>query len=129
MRGAANRAPKMPFALRPPFRPRPDFQIASRKAPLFPVNSRSRVGAGRVMQSFGVPPRAQYRFGRSDVRDVHHDLFRTVHIEYLTTGAFHEAAARLAGTVARRLKPLASIPQRIFSRGPIPVIPPRLAIG
>jgi hypothetical protein len=33
----------------------PDFQIASTQAPLFPVNSRSRVGAGRAMQSFGAP--------------------------------------------------------------------------
>jgi hypothetical protein len=39
-----------------------------------------------------------------------------VHIEYLTTGTFHEAAARLAGTLARRLKSFASIPQCIFSR-------------
>jgi hypothetical protein len=29
---------------------------ASRQAALFPVNSRSRVGAARVMQSFGAPP-------------------------------------------------------------------------
>jgi hypothetical protein len=41
-------APKMPFALRSAFRPRPDVQIATRQALLFPVNSRSRVGARSV---------------------------------------------------------------------------------
>jgi len=35
------------------------------------------------MQSFGVPPRAQYRFGRSDVRHVHEYFLGAVHVEYL----------------------------------------------
>jgi hypothetical protein len=34
---------------------------------MFQVNSRSRVGADRVLQSFGVPPRAQHRFARRQV--------------------------------------------------------------
>jgi hypothetical protein len=60
-----SKSPKPECASEPPsghaqlaLRPRPDFQIASRQVPLFPVNSRSRVGAGRVLQSFGVPPRS-----------------------------------------------------------------------
>ena len=48
------------------------------------------------MQSFGVPPRAQYRFGRSDVRHVHEYFLGAVHVEYLAAGAPPEAAARIA---------------------------------
>jgi hypothetical protein len=44
-------------------------------------------------------------------------------------GLLPEAAARLAGTVARWLQLLACIPQRIFPLGPIPLITPRLKIG
>jgi hypothetical protein len=46
-------APTIPFRLRPPSRHRPDFQMASRQLPCF-QSTRSRVGAGRVMQNF--PP-------------------------------------------------------------------------
>ena len=34
------------------------------------------------MQSFGVPPRAQYRFGGSDVRHMHEYFDGAVHVEY-----------------------------------------------
>jgi hypothetical protein len=52
-----------------------------------------------------------------------------VHVEHLAAGAPPEPAARLARSIAGRLKPLARIPQRIFPLGPIPLIAPRLKIG
>ena len=64
-----------------------------------------------------------------DVRHVHQHRLGAVHVEYLAAGAPPEAAARPARSVAGRLKPLASIPQRIFSGGPISLIAPRLKIG
>jgi hypothetical protein len=39
------------------------------------------------MQSFGVPPRAQYRFGGSDVRHMHEYFLGAVHVEYLAAWA------------------------------------------
>jgi len=67
--------------------------------------------------------------GRRDVRHVHQHRLGAVHVEYLAAGTLHKTTARLAGSIAGRLKPLASIPQRIFSRGPISLIAPRLKIG
>jgi hypothetical protein len=52
-----------------------------------------------------------------------------MHVEYLTARAFAEARRGLAGTIVRRLNPLASIPQRIFSRGPIPLLAPCLKVS
>jgi hypothetical protein len=48
-----------------------------------------------------------------------------MHVEYLAAGALPEAMRGLARSIARRLKPLAGIPQRVFSRGPISLITPR----
>src|SRR4051794_16721218 len=61
----------MSFALRPPFRSRPDFQTASRQPP--------------CSQSIHVRAlgRAQYRFGGGDVRHVHQHFLGAVHVEYL----------------------------------------------
>jgi hypothetical protein len=59
--------------------------------------------------------RAQYRFGGGDVRHVHQHFLGAVHVEYLAAGTLPEAVRWLARSIARRLKPLASIPQRIFS--------------
>jgi hypothetical protein len=81
------------------------------------------------MQSFGVPPRAQYRFGRSDVQHVHEYFLGAVHVEYVAAWAFSESVRRLPRSIAGWLKSPASIPQRIFSRGPIPIIAPFLKIG
>jgi hypothetical protein len=64
-----------------------------------------------------------------DVRQVHQHILGAVHVEYLAAGTLHKTTARLAGSIAGRLKPLASIPQRISSRGPISLIAPRLKIG
>ena len=68
-------------------------------------------------------------FARRDVRQVQEHFLGAVHDEYLAAGALPEAMGRLAGSIARRLKPLAGIPQRIFPRGPISLIAPRLKIG
>jgi hypothetical protein len=70
-----------------------------------------------------------YRLGGTDVRHVQEYLLGAVHVEYLAAGAFAEAVRRFARSIARRLKPLACIPQRIFSRGPISLIAPRLKIS
>jgi hypothetical protein len=64
-----------------------------------------------------------------DVRQVHQHFLGAVHVEYLAAGTLHKTTARLAESIAGRLKPLASIPQRIFSRGPISLIAPCLKIG
>src|SRR5216684_1053541 len=52
-----------------------------------------------------------------------------MHVEYLTAGTLAEATTRLARSIAGRPQSLASVPQRIFSRGPIPLIAPRLEIS
>ena len=65
-----------------------------------------------------------YRLGGTDVRHVQEYLLGAVHVEYLAAGAFAEAVRRLARSVAGRLKPLASVPQRIFPFGPVPLIAP-----
>jgi hypothetical protein len=72
---------------------------------------------------------SMYAFARRDVRHVHHHLIRAMHVEHLAAGTLHEAVARLARSIAGRFKPLASIPQRIFSGGPISLIAPCLKIG
>jgi hypothetical protein len=70
-----------------------------------------------------------HAFGGSSVGHVQEHFLGAVHIEYLAAGALHKTAARLARSIAGRLKPLAGIPQRVFSRGPISLIAPRLKIG
>jgi hypothetical protein len=64
-----------------------------------------------------------------DVRNVDHRLPGTVHIEYLTAGTFLEAAARFARFPFVRRQPLPRVPQRVFPRGPISLITPRLKIS
>jgi hypothetical protein len=59
----------------------------------------------------------------ADVRYVDQILFRAVTVEYFAAGACHQ------GTSLLRWKPLATFPHRIFSRGPIPLIPPGLKFG
>jgi hypothetical protein len=49
-----------------------------------------------------------------------------VHVEYLAAGTLPEAMRRLARSIAGRFKPLASLPQRVFSGGPISLIAQRL---
>ena len=49
------------------------------------------------MQSFGVPPRAQYRFGRSDVQHVHEYFLGAVHVEYVADGHFRNRCAGYPG--------------------------------
>ena len=50
-------------------------------------------------------------------------------IEHRAAGTFHEAAARLARSMAGRLQALAGVPQRIFPFGPISLIAPCLKIS
>jgi len=52
------------------------------------------------------------------------------HVEYLAAGTLPEAMGGLARSMAWRLKPPASIPQRIFPFGPISLsLAPCLKIG
>ncbi len=67
-------------------------------------------------------------FCRSDMGHVHQIFFEAMHVEHIAAGPLPKATARFARTMARRLKLLAGIPQRIFSRGPIPLIAPFLKI-
>src|SRR5216684_4267067 len=69
-----------------------------------------------------------YRFGCSDVRQVHKYFLGAMHVEYLTAGTLAEATTRLARSIAGRLQSLASVPQRIFYRGRIPLIAPCLEV-
>jgi hypothetical protein len=102
--------PKSPSHLRPPLRPQPDFPIASRQAPLFPVNSRLRaLGRARV------------------VGHMHQHRRGAMQIEHRAAGTFHEAAARLARSMAGRLQALAGV--CIFPFGPISLIAPCLKIS
>jgi hypothetical protein len=68
-------------------------------------------------------------FERRNVGNVHLHLGGAVHVEHLVAWALPETMRGLARSIARRLKPLASIPERIFSCGPIPRITPSLKIG
>ena len=70
-----------------------------------------------------------YNFGRRDVRHVHQHCLGAVHVEYLAAGIRPESIRRLARSIAGRLQALASIPQRVFPFGPIPLIAPFLQIG
>jgi len=77
----------------------------------------------------GNTPLRSYRFGRRYVGQMQAHFLGAVHVEYLAAGALHETTARLARRIAWRLKPLAGIPQRIFPRGPISLVSPRLKSG
>jgi hypothetical protein len=54
---------------------------------------------------------------------------RLVHGEDLATDAPHELAAWLPGPVARRLQPLAGVPQGVLPRRPIALVAPLLEVG
>jgi hypothetical protein len=59
---------------------------------------------------------------------MHQIFFEAMTIENIAAPAFQIDAARLAGFPFVRWKPLAGIPQRIFPRGPIPLMTPRLSV-
>lgn len=67
--------------------------------------------------------------GRGDVRNMHQVFFELVAIESFAARTFHIDPAGLARFPLVRRQPLASFPHRIFSRGPIPLIPPFPEIG
>src|ERR1700682_3170671 len=68
-------------------------------------------------------------FDRCDVRHVYQYGLGAVHVEYLAAGALPETMRGLARSATCRLKSFASVPQRIFPCGPIPLVAPRLKIS
>jgi hypothetical protein len=97
-------------------------------APVVPLSPETNAGRARS-PVLAHSKRVYVSFARRDVRHVHEYFLGAVHVEYLAAGALPESMRRHARSIAGRLKPLASIPQRIFSGGPISLIAPCLKIG
>jgi hypothetical protein len=63
------------------------------------------------------------RMGGGDMRDVHHGVLDAMGVNHLAARAPHQRAGFL------RRHPFAGFPHRIFPRGPVLLIAPRLKIG